>query len=184
MQTEEHVLVLSHYLPVTNPSDTLQKWIIKSGNLPTKMKAQQKTKSDSTRSEILTEHKWSYRRKNWTETADNAAVSEPKYAVRGTLWRQNYQHKWGVCVMKRVMMSQRKWRQPKLYIKGTLGYICDIESAMDKILKADLNFGKSITICPRPRNDTHSTLQVIQRRRNQALFKLLLINCLQRNKTL
>lgn len=56
-QRAKHVIVLSSCLPVINPCDVLQKLIIKTGNWPTEIKAQQRHSSDNAGSEIWVKYK-------------------------------------------------------------------------------------------------------------------------------
>lgn len=86
-QTAMCVTVLPPCLLVTNLHDILEKWITKRGNLPTKIKEQQKTRSGNPASQTLREHKWSCTEGRADSKNMTMLPSEKlNMPVRGTLW--------------------------------------------------------------------------------------------------
>ena len=114
------------------------------------MKVQQITQSDIARSENRIECTWNYRINSWRwECWHCHPLRNSRYATRGAQWRQPYQHKEGKWLWprkKKKDVSEEITQVKKFHINGTFGDISQYECTKDKMLEADPNLGRRVTI--------------------------------------
>ena len=113
----KHVVVLPPCPPAMNPCDSLQKWIIKRGNWPTKMNVWQRKVITL---EIWIKNKWGCRRNTWLWECWSCLCSRnfscAEELGKGTLdvnKRNDYDKK-----DKDVFKAWRKWQPTPVFLPG------------------------------------------------------------------